>query len=123
MKKTLRAIALALVLAMPVAGATQFVGCAAVGGIFESDPVGASLLTMKDGYEASVRTAGRLYVQGLITEAQLRNFVAKARQFHVSYTALVAVHEESKLTTDDVRFKSLTLAFNALQALVASFTK
>jgi len=121
--RKIRAIALALVLVMPVAGMVVLPGCATVSGIFQSDPVGASLLTMKDAYEASVHTAGRLYVQKVISEAQLRAFRDKANKFYTSYNIIVALHAETKLTENDARFKNLVAAFDALQALVATFTK
>lgn len=122
--KTLRAVALAVALVFaPIAGGVTLSGCASVKGVFESDPVGASLKTMKDAYEASVHTAGRLYVQKIISEAQLRAFRDKANKFYATYNIVVALHAETKLTETDARFKNLVVIFDAMQALVASFTK
>lgn len=121
--RKIRAIALALVLAMPVAGMVVLPGCATISGVFQSDPVGASLLTMKDAYEASVHTAGRLYVQKVISEAQLRAFRDQANKFYTIYNIVVTLHAETKLTETDARFKNLVAVFNAMQALVTSFTK
>jgi hypothetical protein len=121
--KQVRAFALALALMTPVAGMTVLPGCASVGGVFQSDPVGATLKTMKDAYESSVRTAGRLYVEKVITEAQLRRFRDEANKFYVAYTKVVAAHEEAKLSPEDPRVKNLQLLLATVEALVASFTK
>jgi len=95
-------------------------GCST--GIFASDPVGASLFTIKSAYESSVRTAGRLYTQGLITESQLRKFRDEANKFYRSYSALVTLNEERRLADGDVRLVNLQLAVDALEALLLSFT-
>jgi hypothetical protein len=118
-KKTMRAVALALALSGAV---VSLPACATVSGVFESDPVGASLVTIKASYEASVRTAGRLYIQGLITEAQLRRFRDEANKFFVTYNKVVTAHAEAKLSTDDARVKNLKLSLTALEALVVSLS-
>ena len=123
MRNTLRSIALALALSLPVAGMATLSGCAAVSGIFESDPVGASLITIKASYESTVRTAGRLYVEGVISEAELRKFRDQAVKFHKNYTALVALHAEGKLTNEsDPKLTNLIVALTALETIVADFS-
>jgi hypothetical protein len=122
MLKTLRAIALAVTLAVGLSAAPMVMqGCATIGGVFETDPVGASLFTMKETYEASVRTAGRLYVQKQITEKELRHFRDHAIKFHAAYELVVKAHAESKLSVEDPRVKNLKLLMASLEAVVASF--
>ena len=94
-----------------------FASCA----LFQKDPVGASLLTIKEGYEASVRTAGRLYINRLIQEDELRKFRDEASKFYVAYTAVVALHEAGKLPPGDARVDQLRLGLNALETLLNAF--
>jgi hypothetical protein len=121
MRKSIRAIVLALMLAGMVSGPVAMTGCSSIGGVFETDPVGATLVTIKDAYESSVRTAGRLYVNKQISEAQLRQFRDEANKFHALYTAVVAEHEAQKLSPENAQFKALQLAIASLEALVTSF--
>jgi hypothetical protein len=124
MRKTFRAIALAAALSMPViGGGVALQGCAAVGGVFKTDPVGATLLTMKDLYEASVRTAGRLYVQKQISEAQLRHFRDHANKFHAAYELAVVLHEQGVLVSGDVRLANLQKLLDQVTLTVDAFTK
>jgi hypothetical protein len=123
MRKTFRALALALVLALPVTATTTLSGCASVSGVFQRDPVGATLLTMKDVYEASVKTAGRLYVQKQITEAQLRHFRDHANKFYAAYELAVVLHEQNLLVSGDVRLADLQKLLDAVRLTVESFTK
>lgn len=119
--KTIKALIVALILTMGLSMAPALMtGCST--GIFQSDPVGASLFTIKSTYEASVKTAGRLYVQGQISEAQLRKFRDEANKFYKSYTAIVTLNEERKLSPGDARIANLQLAVDALEALVLSFS-
>jgi hypothetical protein len=122
LKRLTAAGSLALFLSMSPVMLTAVVlpGCGMT--IFQSDPVGASLFTIKATYESSVRTAGRLYVQGLISEAQIRKFRDEANKFYKSYTAIVTLNEERKLTDGDPRLVNLQVAVTALEALVLSFS-
>lgn len=87
--------------------------------LFKSDPVGATLLTMKNSYEAAVRTAGQAYLNGAITEVQLRGFRDGANRFYQSYLAIVAAHEAGSLKEGDERLKLVQEALSALETIIA----
>jgi len=91
--------------------------------LFQKDPVGASLLTIKTGYENSVRTAGRLYINRIITGEQLKAFAAEAQKFYTAYTVVVALHEAGKLPTGDAMIDQLSKGLTALEALLEGFSK
>lgn len=121
--KTLRSLVLAVALIFSIVTTSAVMqGCSTLS-IFETDPVGATLVTVKDAYESSVRTAGRLYVDKQITEVQLRRFRDEANKFHALYTSVVAAHSDRKLSQDDPRVANLKLAIAGLEALVSSFLK
>lgn len=116
MKRSLKISALILAIAVVMSG------CAAIQGIFQSDPVGASLKTTKDAYEASVKTAGRLYVQGQISEQQIRKFRDEANRFYRSYTELATIHEVQGVKEGDFRLEQLSTLLDILVNMVASFS-
>jgi len=123
MKKLFRSVVLAATLAMPVTGlVVTLPGCAAVQGIFQSDPVGASLKTLKDTYEASVKTAGRLYVAKQISETQIRRFRDEANKFYTAYTELSTIHDIAGIKEGDVRIEQLGALLDVLVNMVAVFS-
>jgi hypothetical protein len=88
----------------------------------EKDPVGTALLTIKDGYEASVRTAGRLYINRVIDEPQLRQFRDAANKFFQAYNIAVAAHAAGTLTDTDARLDQVKIGLGALEALLQTFS-
>lgn len=90
--------------------------------LYNSDPVGTTLLTMKDSYEASIRTAGRLYAQGLITEPQLRQVRDQGNKFYAGYQAAVAANEQRKLEPSDARLVNLRASLDALEKIVVALS-
>lgn len=105
---TLAAIMLALMLAA---------SCS----LFQKDPVGASLLTIKTGYEETVKTVGRLYINGEIDEQQLRLFRTEANKFYLGYNAMVAAYGTHTLIANDAKLDQLKLGLTALESLVNAF--
>jgi len=89
--------------------------------LYQKDPVGAALLTIKDGYEETVKTAGRLYINRIIDEPQLRQFRDKANQFFATYNIAVKAYGENQLIQGDKRLTQLQIGLDALQALVDTF--
>lgn len=89
--------------------------------LFQNDPVGASLLSIKNSYEATVRTAGSAYINGSITREQLDKFVVEARKVYISYNALVTIHDIGSLTNpDDPKLISLRSSLDALERSILS---
>lgn len=121
LKRFLVASLLAIFLSSAPLAVLTLPGCSSISSIFQSDPTGATLLSLKDAYEASVKTAGRLYLNKQITEVQLRNFRDKANSFYAMYTSVVSAHAANKLTEEDPQVKNLKLAMAGLEALVSSF--
>lgn len=121
MKKTLRAWALALALVVGLGvSPVAMTGCSL--SIFQSDPVGASLKTTKDTYEAAVKTAGRLYVAGQITEPQIRKIRDEANKVYKAYAELATIHEVAGVKEGDVRLAQLGSLLDVLVNLLAAFS-
>ena len=91
--------------------------------LYQKDPIGATLLTIKDSYEATVRTAGRLYINRVIDETQLRRFRDAANKFFDAYNIAVAAHAAGNLTEGDARLDQVKLGLDALEALIQTFNK
>ena len=89
--------------------------------LYQKDPVGAALLTIKDGYEETVRTAGRLYINRFIDEAQLRLFRDQANKFYSAYNIAVDAYGKNQLVQGDSRLTQLQIGLDALQRLVDTF--
>jgi len=60
--------------------------------IFGTDPVGASLVTMRNGYESVITETGQAYKSGAINKDQLNNIVVVGRNFHSAYVLAVNAH-------------------------------
>lgn len=75
--RNIRTIPLCLVLILAIG----ISACA----IFQSDPTGASLVTMRNGYEAVIQESGRAYQAGAITQTQLAEIVGVGHKFHDAY--------------------------------------
>ena len=53
--------------------------------LFQRDPVGASLVTMRNGYESVIKESGAAYQAGAITKVQLGEIVQVGRKFYDAY--------------------------------------
>lgn len=60
--------------------------------IFQRDPVGASLVTMRNGYESVIKESALAYNAGAINKTQLTEIVDVGTKFHESYTLAVNAH-------------------------------
>ena len=60
--------------------------------IFGTDPAGATLVTMRNGYESVIKESGEAYKAQAINKDQLNQIVAVGRNFHSVYMLAVDAH-------------------------------
>lgn len=84
--------------------------------LFQKDPVGATLYSLKIVYEDQVKSAGQAYLDKQITKEQLTEFVGGAKKFYESYQLAVNLHEANQLQNPDEKIAELRKGLDALQA-------
>jgi len=113
-----RASSFAFAMAAIILALALSAGCT----LFQSDPVGASLYTVKTGYESSVRTAGALYLNKFIDDKQLNLFRVEATKVYNSYVAALSAHETG-MNIPSEKMDALLTAVAGLQSLAQSYSK
>jgi len=86
--------------------------------LFQSDPVGSTLFTMKTAYEGSVKSMGNAYIAGQVNDAQLKSFVVEAKKFYTSYNTVLELHKANKLEDPVGRIDALQKSLDQLQVMV-----